>query len=96
MPGTVSGLFYGNASQFLAECIGVGANIVAIGILGFVVFKAIDLVVGLRADANAEIEGLDVPEMGVPGYVGVSDGLLVPEHSMKSTFAANPHASPIK
>jgi len=96
VPGTVSGLFYGNASQFLAECIGVGANVVAIGILGFVVFKAIDLVVGLRADAQAEIEGLDVPEMGVPGYVGVSDGLLVPENSMKSTFAANPHASPIK
>jgi Amt family ammonium transporter len=47
VPGTVTGLFYGNASQFVAQCIGVGTNIVAIGILGFVVFKAIDLVVGL-------------------------------------------------
>jgi Amt family ammonium transporter len=96
VPGTVTGLFYGNASQFVAQCIGVGTNIVAIGILGFVVFKAIDLVVGLRADPKAEIEGLDVPEMGVPGYVGVSDGLLVPEGAMKSTFTTAPHTSPIK
>jgi Amt family ammonium transporter len=96
VPGTVKGLFYGAPSQFLAECIGVGANIVAIGIIGFVVFKLIDVVVGLRADPRAEVEGLDVPEMGVPGYVGVSDGLLVPETAMKSTFAASPQTSPIK
>jgi Amt family ammonium transporter len=96
VPGTVTGLFYGSASQFVAQCIGVGTNIVAIGILGFVVFKAIDLVVGLRADPRAEIEGLDVPEMGVPGYVGVSDGLLVPESAMKSTFSAAPQAAPGK
>src|SRR5262245_53880504 len=96
VPGTVTGLFYGNASQFVAECIGVGTNIVAIGTLGFVVFKVIDLVVGLRADPKAEIEGLDVPEMGVPGYVGVSDGLLVPETAMKSTFAAAPQTAPGK
>jgi ammonium transporter, Amt family len=96
VPGTVKGLFYGDASQFLAQCVGVGANIVAIGILGLIVFKAIDIVVGLRADAKAEVEGLDVPEMGVPGYVGVSDGLLVPEHSMKSSFASSVQTSPAK
>jgi Amt family ammonium transporter len=88
--GTVRGLFYGDATQFVAQLIGVGANIVAIGIMGFVMFKLIDLTIGLRADARAEIEGLDVPEMGVPGYVGVSDGLLVPEHQMKSTFSTAP------
>jgi Amt family ammonium transporter len=96
VPGTVTGLFYGNASQFIAECVGVGVNIIAIGALGFIVFKAIDLVIGLRADPKAEIEGLDVPEMGVPGYVGVSDGLLVPEGAMKSSFSTAPHTSPIK
>jgi hypothetical protein len=63
----------------LAECVGVGANVVAIGILGFVVFKLIDVVIGLRADPKAEVEGLDIPEMGVPGYVGVTDGLRMPE-----------------
>jgi Amt family ammonium transporter len=77
--GPVRGLFYGDASQFVAQCVGVGVNIVAIGALGFVVFKLIDVVIGLRADPTAEVEGLDIPEMGVPGYVGVTDGLRLPE-----------------
>jgi Amt family ammonium transporter len=79
VPGTVTGLFYGNASQFAAQCLGVGANIVFIGILGFVTFKVNDLIFGLRADREAEAGGLDIPEMGVAGYVGVTDGLGSPE-----------------
>lgn len=31
----------------------------------------IDAIVGNRVSPAAEIEGLDIPEMGVPGYVGV-------------------------
>jgi Amt family ammonium transporter len=69
--GTVKGLFYGDASQLIAQFIGVAANIVYVGIIGFVVFKLIDLVVGNRVSPEAELDGLDVPEMGVPGYVGV-------------------------
>jgi Amt family ammonium transporter len=72
-------LFYGNASQFFAECIGVATNVVAIGILGFVVFKLIDLTIGLRVKPAVEAEGLDLDEMGVPGYVGVVDNLAMPE-----------------
>ena len=79
--GTVKGLFYGDASQFLAQCVGVTANIVAIGILAFVTFKINDLIFGLRTDRAAEAQGLDLPEMGVPGYVGVTDGLASPELS---------------
>ena len=74
-------LFYGNASQFLAECIGVATNVVAIGILGFIVFKLIDVTIGLRVRPAVEAEGLDLDEMGVPGYVGVVDNLGVPELS---------------
>jgi len=88
--GPVRGLFYGDASQFIAECVGVGANIVAIGILGYVVFKLIDVVIGLRADPKAEVEGLDIPEMGVPGYVGVTDGLRMPELTSTHQMAAAP------
>ena len=69
--GTVKGLFYGDASQLLAQFIGVLSNIVYVGIIGFIVFKLIDLIVGNRVSAEAELDGLDVPEMGVPGYVGV-------------------------
>jgi Amt family ammonium transporter len=70
VPGTVTGLFYGNASQFFAQCIGVLANIVYVGLISLIVFKLTDILVGNRADASAEVEGLDLPEMGVPGYHG--------------------------
>jgi Amt family ammonium transporter len=71
VPGTVKGLFYGDASQFTAQLIGVLANIAYVGIIALIVFKLIDVVIGNRAEPAAEIDGLDVPEMGVPGYAGV-------------------------
>ena len=69
--GTVKGLFYGDPSQFVAECVGVAANFVYVGLISLVTFWLVDKIVGLRVDPDAEIEGLDVPEMGVPGYVGI-------------------------
>jgi Amt family ammonium transporter len=70
--GTVKGLFYGGGpSQLLAEIIGVGANIIYVGIISYIVFKLIDLVIGNRVSPETEIAGLDIPEMGVPGYSGV-------------------------
>jgi Amt family ammonium transporter len=69
--GTVKGLFYGDPSQFAAQCIGVLTNIIFVAAIGFVVFKLIDVLVGNRVSPAAELAGLDIPEMGVPGYVGV-------------------------
>lgn len=69
--GTVKGLFYGDASQFIAQCIGVLSNIIYIGLVSFVVFKLIDIIIGNRVKPEEELYGLDIPEMGVPGYVGV-------------------------
>lgn len=69
--GTVRGLFYGDGGQFLASCIGVLANITFVGIVGFLVFKLIDVTIGNRVSPEDEIGGLDVPEMGVAGYAGV-------------------------
>ena len=70
--GTVKGLFYsGDPSQLFAEIIGVSANIIYVGIITYIVFKLIDLVIGNRVSAEAELDGLDIPEMGVPGYSGV-------------------------
>jgi ammonium transporter, Amt family len=69
--GTVKGLFYGDASQFGAQCIGVLTNIIYVGLIGLVVFKLIDVLVGSRSKPEDELEGLDVPEMGIQGYVGV-------------------------
>jgi len=69
--GTVKGLFYGDASQFFAQLIGVATNIIYVGAIGWVVFKLIDKLVGNRVSAQDELDGLDVPEMGTEGYSGM-------------------------
>jgi Amt family ammonium transporter len=70
--GTVTGLFYGGgAGQLLAEVIGVGVCIVTLSLLGLAVYKIAELFVGNRVSIETEIEGLDVPEMGLLGYNGV-------------------------
>jgi Amt family ammonium transporter len=69
--GTVKGLFYGDPSQFLAQFIGVTANFLYVGLISLIIFKLIDILVGNRVDKETEMEGLDVPEVGVPGYSGI-------------------------
>src|SRR4030095_13618421 len=66
--GTVRGLFYGGASQFVAQVIGTTTCFVFIFSASWVFFKVYDLVFGMRVSPEVELEGLDVPEMGVHGY----------------------------
>ena len=66
--GSVTGLFYGDASQLVAQLIGVGTLIGFVFTFSFVVNLAVDWVVGQRVSAKAELEGLDLPEMGQLGY----------------------------
>ncbi|MHB8066432.1 MAG: ammonium transporter [Desulfobaccales bacterium] len=66
--GTVKGLFYGDASQFLAQVIDVAVNFVFVFCLAWVVFKIIDAVIGMRVSKETEMAGLDVPEMGAMAY----------------------------
>jgi hypothetical protein len=47
-------------------------------------FKAIDLIIGLRVKPAVEEEGLDMDEMGVPGYVGVVDSMGLPDLARSS------------
>jgi len=69
--GTVTGLFYGDGGQFIAQVIGGVTNIIVVGSMGWIIYKLIDVIVGLRVSAKAELEGLDVPEMGTEGYAGI-------------------------
>ena len=70
--GTVTGLFYGDASQFVAQLIGVATNIIYVAAIGWAVFKLTALITGgLRVSAKDELGGLDIPEMGTEGYAGV-------------------------
>jgi Amt family ammonium transporter len=66
----VRGLFYGDASQLWAQLIDA-AVVASFGFLmAFVWFKLSNLITPLRVPREAEIEGLDIPEMGAHGYSG--------------------------
>jgi Amt family ammonium transporter len=72
----VIGLFYGDSKQLMAQLIEVvvcvGWNVAVGGALFYILGKT----VGNRVPAEVEIAGLDVPEMGVPGYPEYINTLL--------------------
>ena len=71
--GKVVGLFYGGGfSQFIAQTIGVTSCFIITGLLAFIVFKIVTVLSGgtQRPTEAVEIEGVDIPEMGVHGYHG--------------------------
>jgi Amt family ammonium transporter len=66
--GAVKGLFYGDPGQLVAQLMGASVLIGFVFSFSFVAYWLIDVVVGQRVDAKAELEGLDIPEMGALGY----------------------------
>ncbi len=64
----VAGLFYGDSKQLVAQFIEVGVCIAWNMVVGGVIFYIVGKLVGNRVSAEVEIAGLDVPEMGTPGY----------------------------
>jgi len=72
VPGTVRGLFYGGGlGQFWAELIGVTVCFVTLSLLSLFVYFLAEKLVGNRVSREVEIGGLDLPEMGAPGYAGI-------------------------
>ena len=65
----VTGLFYGNPNQFYAECIGVAANILWVFPVALLCFYLVEKIIGNRVSAAVELQGLDINEMGVLGYI---------------------------
>jgi Amt family ammonium transporter len=76
VPGTVRGLFYGDASQFVAQCIGALTCFVFVFTVFYAFFKLVEVTIGNRVPADVELQGLDLPEMGALGY---PDFVLSPE-----------------
>ena len=68
VPGSVTGLFYGDAGQLVAQLMGVAALVGFVFSFSFVVNVVIDMVMGQRVSASVELEGLDIPEMGAVAY----------------------------
>jgi Amt family ammonium transporter len=78
--GTVRGLFYGGASQFVAQIVGTVTCFVFIFMISWAFFKALDAVIGMRVSPEEELEGLDVPEMGTHGYPEIQGPNTVVRH----------------
>jgi Amt family ammonium transporter len=71
----VRGLLYGDGRQLLAQLVGIGANVLWVGATSFVLFKLIDLTLGMRVTPEQEMAGLDYHEVSAPAYPG--DGATV-------------------
>ncbi|HTQ64026.1 MAG TPA: ammonium transporter [Puia sp.] len=68
--GTVKGLFYGDPKQFIAEFIGGTTCFVFVFVVMYIFFKLLSKTsIGLRSSDADQTAGLDIPEMGVHGYV---------------------------
>ena len=64
--GVMKGLFYGGGARLLGvQALGIAAIDAYVLIVMFIVFKAIDAVIGLRVPAQVEIDGLDLHEHGL-------------------------------
>jgi ammonium transporter, Amt family len=83
--GSVTGLFYGDASQLVAQLVGIATLVGFVFTFSYVLNWVLDIFVGQRVSAESEIEGLDLPEMGQLGY---PEFVFVPEPEyMKSAEA---------
>jgi ammonium transporter, Amt family len=66
--GSVTGLFYGDASQLVAQLVGISTLIGFVFTFSFLVNLVVEIFVGQRVSVETEIAGLDLPEMGQLGY----------------------------
>lgn len=83
--GSVTGLFYGDASQLVAQLVGIVTLVGFVFSFSYALNWILDLILGQRVSAESEIEGLDLPEMGQLGY---PEFVFRPEPEILSTPAS--------
>jgi Amt family ammonium transporter len=81
----VTGLFYGDATQLVAQLVGVSTLIGFVFTFSFLLNWVLDIFMGQRVSAETELAGLDLPEMGQLGY---PEFVFVPE---PVHLSATPH-----
>jgi Amt family ammonium transporter len=70
--GMADGLLYGNPGQLGIQATAVVTAIVFSGVGSFILLKLVGLVFPLRAEADAEAEGLDTTQHGEEAYIHAS------------------------
>jgi Amt family ammonium transporter len=66
--GSVTGLFYGDASQLAAQLVGISTLLGFVFTFSFLLNWGLEVFLGHRVSAETEMAGLDIPEMGQLGY----------------------------
>jgi Amt family ammonium transporter len=66
--GSVTGLFYGDPGQLVAQIVGIATLIGFVFTFSFVLNWILEIFLGHRVSAETELAGLDLPEMGQLGY----------------------------
>jgi len=59
---------YNFAAQLTSQAWGVGVALIWSGLVSFIAFKLVDMLIGLRVPEDAEREGLDIAEHGESAY----------------------------
>jgi Amt family ammonium transporter len=64
----VTGLLHGDTRQFITQL--MGATLCAVWAFGatYAVFFVVNKIKAMRVSREVELEGLDVPQFGLPGY----------------------------
>ena len=92
----VTGLFYGDAGQLVAQLIGLGANLIWVGATSFVLFKVLDATVGMRVTPEQEVQGLDFNEVSAPAYSGDRPSINTPVFVSRPQSAVAATAATLK
>jgi Amt family ammonium transporter len=62
------GLFYGNPGQMGIQLVAVLVTLVYSFVISFILFKVLDVTMGLRVTTEDEVAGLDISEHQETGY----------------------------
>ena len=89
--GGTDGLFFGGGmGQLGTQFVGVIAAFAFVFPVSFIIFKVIDMTVGLRASDEDQIRGLDISEHAAAGYPDFAPSVSAGEQMTVSPPASNP------
>ena len=57
-----NGVFFGNPKQFLIQLLAVGVTVVYTSVVTFIIYKLVDIFIGVRVDEKSEAMGLDLTQ----------------------------------
>jgi len=67
-PAGADGLFFGNPKQFLIQLTAVGATLVYSFVVSMIIYKIVDLIIGVRVKEKEELMGLDLTQHRESAY----------------------------